>query len=114
MNMKLYHFTDRVAAKEILRSGFRPGEDGFVWFGTHPQTIWGASEIEVLLEVRVDEARSRQYLMPVEQEDWDPVQELWVPSEFVQDLRWYAFPPEVASSIKPRVLSSKKRREMML
>lgn len=114
MNTKLYHLTDREAAKEIMRSGFRPGEDGFVWFGTHPKTIWGASRTSALLEIQVDEAACRQYLQPVEEEEWDPERGLWVKSEMIEGLTWYAFPPEAASRVKPRVLSPRKLREMML
>lgn len=114
MAIKLYHFTNRTAAEEIMRSGFRPGEDGFVWFGIHPTLIWGASETSVLLEIRVDEASCRQFLQPVEQEDWDPVLGIWVKSDMTENLAWFAFPPEVAVGIKPRVISPRKLREMML
>lgn len=114
MDIKLYHFTNRKAAKEIMRSGFRPGDDGLVWFGTHPKTIWGASGTSVLLEILVDEAACRQFLQPVEQEDWDPVQKIWVKSDMTENLEWLAFPPEVAVGIKPRVIRPKKLREMML
>ena len=114
MNIKLYHLTDRQGAQDILRSGFRPGNDGYVWFGTDPKEIWGASGSAALLEIQVDEAVCHRYLQPVEEEDRDPVSGQWVKSERIEGLTWFAFPPEVTSGIKPRVVSPRKFRELML
>lgn len=115
MIIKLYHFTDRVAARKILRSGFRPGDDGLIWFGEHPCEIWGASATSALLEIQVEESSIQSYQQTTETlENWDPKLRQWIPSDSEPRYTYYAFPPEAVAGISTRLLSRKMLRAMMV
>lgn len=113
MNMRLYHLTDSETAEEIMRSGFRPGEDGLVWFGDNPSQIWGESARTVLLEVQIGKDACRQYQQAVEEEEWDTKAKRWVKPNHVEGLTYFAFPPKMLRGLSPRTLSLEERWVLM-
>ena len=101
--MKLYHLTSREWAREILKSGFKPGDDGLVWFARHPAEVWGSSDQRVLLTTDLPEEVVSPFAEEyVCDEDWDPETKSWVKGECVAKGFYYALPPHVANTVKPR------------
>lgn len=115
-NMKLYHFTSKDAALDILHSGFKPGPDGdgTVWFAEHPTIIWGNESSEVLLEIAVPVGIVTPHKRLVELGDEDPASGEFVLSAEVEMGPYFALPPEVANRYKLRRVPDEERRQMMI
>ena len=67
----LYHFTSNEAAKAIIASGFRDGEDGACWLSPSAMNPMGEQSRQSLLEVCLDirEGDLEKYRVDVVEED---------------------------------------------
>ncbi len=112
---KLYHFTSREAVADIEQHGFKPGEDGVVWFAEHPTCVWGESAGSVLIEIvavirDVVPFKTRV----VSDEEWDSSTDSFVKSEFVVKMNYYALPPNVANRFPMKIVSDQERHKMII
>ena len=113
-NRKLYHFTSEEGAREIERSGFAPGELGFVWLADHPKKVWGETSREVLFEILAIADDIEPFIHNFPEEVFDHTLGEWVSSNLSPEIGYYfLLPPDVANSFPRRRVSDDERHKLL-
>lgn len=110
--MKLYHFTSRDNASEVLANGFK-GES--CWLSPAPDTVMGEDGRSVLILFEVDEPDEilAPYKREVTEEEIDDDENAVGPGRV---FFWYEFPAGFFNSLasRARLIEGDERAELMM